>query len=156
MDIYIWRQLHNTVYFQVSLTISLDLSLGHLSVISLVSVKRWPSGKVKENCEINLKVHCVMLLSLSYEVRMYLDGIRLISFYSQLVSQYSKFITHFIASYLGTLSIVSYNSWPQLIAKYLVTSIYRQITAASDWSHLFMHPRYFCVAYIHMYIATLF
>ena len=36
-------------------------SITHLS-------KRWPSDKVKENCETNLKVHCVMQLSLSYEV----------------------------------------------------------------------------------------
>ena len=34
-----------------------------------------PSDKVKENCEINLKVHCVMQLSLSYKVFTYVDGI---------------------------------------------------------------------------------
>ena len=36
-------------------------SITHLS-------KKWPSDKVKENFETNLKVHCVMQLSLSYEV----------------------------------------------------------------------------------------
>ena len=30
--------------------------------------KRWPSDKVKENSEANLKVHCVMQLLVSYEV----------------------------------------------------------------------------------------
>ena len=47
---------------------SLALSLGHLFVVLHISVKRWPSDKVKENFETNLKVHCVMQLSLSYEV----------------------------------------------------------------------------------------
>ena len=32
------------------------------------TTKRWPSDKVKENLETNLKVHCVMGLLLSYEV----------------------------------------------------------------------------------------
>ena len=30
--------------------------------------KRWQSDKVKENFKTNLKVHCVMQLSLRYEV----------------------------------------------------------------------------------------
>ena len=28
------------------------------------TAKKWPSDKVKENCETNLKVHCVMQLQL--------------------------------------------------------------------------------------------
>ena len=52
------------------LQFSLILSLGHLFAVSHISVKKWPivSDKVKENCETNLKVHCVMHLSLSYKV----------------------------------------------------------------------------------------
>ena len=54
----------NTVYFFVSVTIFVDFvtwppfcSITHLS-------ERWPSDKVKEICATNLKVHCVMQLSL--------------------------------------------------------------------------------------------
>ena len=47
---------------------SLTSSLGHLFVVLHISVKRWLSDKVKENCETNLKVHCVTQLSLSYTV----------------------------------------------------------------------------------------
>ena len=54
--------------FRLESQFSLTLSLGHLCVISYISVKRWPSDKVKENCETNLKLHCVMQSSLSYEV----------------------------------------------------------------------------------------
>ena len=44
-------------------------SLGHLFVVSHISVKRWPSDKVKENCETNLKVHTLCYKpSLSYKV----------------------------------------------------------------------------------------
>ena len=42
-------------------------------VISHISVKRWPSDKVKENCKTKLKVHCVMQLRLSVSFK-YLDG----------------------------------------------------------------------------------
>ena len=54
--------------FRLVLQFSLTLSLGHLFVASHISVKRWPSDKAKENCDTNLKVCCVMLLSLSYKV----------------------------------------------------------------------------------------
>ena len=57
-----------SVLFMLVSKFSLSLSLGHLFVVSHISVKRWPSDKVKENCEINLKVHCGMQLSLSYRV----------------------------------------------------------------------------------------
>ena len=60
--------------FRLVSQFSLTLSLGHLFVVSRISVKWWSSDKVKENCETNLKVHCVMQLSLSYKV-IYLDGI---------------------------------------------------------------------------------
>ena len=49
-------KLLSTVYFSQC---PLTLSLGHLIVASHISVKRWPSDKVKENCEANVKVHCV-------------------------------------------------------------------------------------------------
>ena len=45
-----------------------SLSLGHLFTEMCDATKRWPSDKVKENCETNLKVCCVMQLSLSYKV----------------------------------------------------------------------------------------
>ena len=32
------------------------------------TTKRWPNDKVKENCETNLKVYCIMQLSLSHKV----------------------------------------------------------------------------------------
>ena len=55
-----------TVYFKVSLIISFDFvpwppfcSITHLSK---------KVAKCKENCETNLKLHCVMKLSLSYKV----------------------------------------------------------------------------------------
>ena len=54
--------------FRLVSKFSLTLSLGHLFVVLHISVKRWPSGKVKENFETNLKVHCAMQLSLSYEI----------------------------------------------------------------------------------------
>ena len=47
---------------------SLTLSLGHLFTKMCDATKRWPNDKVKENCETNLKVCCVMQLSLSYKV----------------------------------------------------------------------------------------
>ena len=40
----------------------------HVCVPVCDTTKRWPSDKVKENCETSLKVHCVMQLSLSYKV----------------------------------------------------------------------------------------
>ena len=55
---------HSVLVSQFSLT----LLLAHLIVVPHISVKRWPSDKVEENCETNLNVHCAMQLSLSYEV----------------------------------------------------------------------------------------
>ena len=52
---------------------SLTLSLGHLFTEMCETTKWWPSDKVKENCETNLKVHCVMQLRLSVSFK-YLDG----------------------------------------------------------------------------------
>ena len=52
----------------VLLSFSLTLSLGHLFTEMCDTTKRWPSDKVKENCETNLKVHCVLQLSFSYKV----------------------------------------------------------------------------------------
>ena len=46
----------------------LTLSLGQLFTEMYDTTKKWPSDKVKENCETSLKVHCIMQLSLSYEV----------------------------------------------------------------------------------------
>ena len=43
---------------------SLSFSLGKPFAASHISVKGWPSDKVKENCETTLKVHYVMQLSL--------------------------------------------------------------------------------------------
>ena len=46
----------------------LAMSLGcHFTKMCDVT-KRWPSDKVKENSEANLKAHCVMQLLVSYEV----------------------------------------------------------------------------------------
>ena len=60
---------HRSVYsIYVRPQFSLTLSLDHLFVASYISVKRWPSDKVKESCETNLKVHCIMQLSLGYKV----------------------------------------------------------------------------------------
>ena len=53
------------ISYSSSSQFSLTLSLGHLFVASLISVKRGPTDKVKENCETNLKVHCVVQLQLS-------------------------------------------------------------------------------------------
>ena len=40
---------------------SLTWSLGHLLLrCTYDATKMWPSDKVKEYCETNLKVHCVM------------------------------------------------------------------------------------------------
>ena len=47
---------------------SLTLSLGQLFTEMCDTTKRWPSDKVKENFETNLKLHYIMQLSLSYEV----------------------------------------------------------------------------------------
>ena len=54
--------------FRLVSRFSLTLSLGHLFTEMCDTTKRWPSDKVKENLETNLKVHCVMRLSLSNEV----------------------------------------------------------------------------------------
>ena len=54
--------------FRLVSQFSLTLSLGHLFTEMCDTTKRWPSDKVKENCETNLKLHYIMQLSLSYEV----------------------------------------------------------------------------------------
>ena len=54
--------------FKLVSQFTLTLSLGHLFTEMCEPTKRWPSDKVEENCEINLKVHCVIQLSLSYKV----------------------------------------------------------------------------------------
>ena len=59
--------------FRLVSQLSLTLSLGHLFIEMCETAKRWPSDKVKENCETNLKVHCVMELQLSVSFK-YLDG----------------------------------------------------------------------------------
>ena len=45
--------------------------LGYLFTEMCNAAERGPSDKVKEHCESNLKVHCVMQL---HEVIKYLDG----------------------------------------------------------------------------------
>ena len=52
--------------FRLVSQFSLISSLGHLFTKMCDATQRWPSDKIKENCETNLKVHCVMQLSLSY------------------------------------------------------------------------------------------
>ena len=63
--------------FRLISRFSLTLSLGHLLIEMCDTTKRWPSDKVKENCEINLKVHCVMqlLTAISKFLKYLLDGI---------------------------------------------------------------------------------
>ena len=57
--------------FRLVSQFSLTLSLDHLFVVSDISIKRWPSDKVKDNCETNLKVHCVMQLQLSVSFKVF-------------------------------------------------------------------------------------
>ena len=52
--------------FTLVLQVSLTLSLGHFFTEMCDTTKKWPSDKAKENCDTNLKVHCVMQLSISY------------------------------------------------------------------------------------------
>ena len=59
--------------FRLVSQFSLTLSLGHLFTEMCEATKRWPSKKVKETCETNLKVHCVMQLQLSVSYK-YLDS----------------------------------------------------------------------------------
>ena len=49
----------------------LTLSLGHHFTKMCDTTKRWPSDKVKENFETNLKVHCAMQLLSSYMLKVY-------------------------------------------------------------------------------------
>ena len=59
--------------FRLVSQFSLTLSLGYLFTKMCETTKRWPSDKVKENCETNLKVCCVMQLRLPLSFK-YLDG----------------------------------------------------------------------------------
>ena len=68
--------------FKVVSQFSLTLSLGHLFLVSHISAPKWQSDKIKENCETNLKVQCVIQLSLNYKVFRWHPQI---SCYSQLV-----------------------------------------------------------------------
>ena len=52
--------------FRLILQFSLILSLDGLFTEMCGTTKRWPSDKVTENCETNLKARCVMELSLDY------------------------------------------------------------------------------------------
>ena len=54
--------------FRLVSKFSLTLSLDHLFTEISDTTKKWPSDNVKENFETNLKVHCIMQLSLSYKV----------------------------------------------------------------------------------------
>ena len=58
------------MYFRLVSQFSFTLSLSHLFTEKCNTAKGWPSDKVKENCETNLKVHCVI------QVIKYLDVIR--------------------------------------------------------------------------------
>ena len=51
--------------FRLVLQFSLTLPLVHIFTEMYEATKRWTSDKVKENCEANLTVHCVMQLQLS-------------------------------------------------------------------------------------------
>ena len=62
------------------------------------AVKGWPSDKIKENCETNPKVHCIMLLSLSYEAFRWHPLNEKLQLAGQLVK---------LCSYLCTLPIAS-------------------------------------------------
>ena len=134
-------KLHNTVYFQRLVSqFSLTLSLGHLFVVSHISIIRWPSDKVKENFETNLKVHCVMQLSLSYKVFRWhpLHEYHVIA--SQLVSTLSC-----VATFLLYLQLA--NSWPESnFWLYVQLYSYNQIIAASDWPCL-SAPQMCCLVY---------
>ena len=74
----------NQLTIDNSKKVEFSLSLDHVFVVSHISVKRWPSDKVKENCETNLKVHCVMRLSFK------IQSIQMASPKYHAVSQYSK------------------------------------------------------------------
>ena len=61
-------KLHNIVYFQVNLTMLLDF-VTWPPLRCVIPQKGWPSDRVKEHCETNLRVHCVIhAASLRYEV----------------------------------------------------------------------------------------
>ena len=47
--------------FRLVSEFSLTLSLEHLFVVSHISVTRWPSDKVKENCETNLLCYAAVI-----------------------------------------------------------------------------------------------
>ena len=61
--------------FRLVSQFSLTLSPGHLFTEICETTKRWPSDKVKENCETNLKVHCVIQLQLSVSFKVFTNGI---------------------------------------------------------------------------------
>ena len=52
-----------TVYLQVSLKIFFEFVTRPPFLAPYISVKRWPSGKFKENFETYLKVHCYAAIS---------------------------------------------------------------------------------------------
>ena len=54
-----------SAYFQISLTI-LSLSLGHLFNEMHDGAKRWPSDKVKENCDTYLKIYTILCSYVQY------------------------------------------------------------------------------------------
>ena len=61
------------MYFREVSQFSLTLSLGQFFTEMCDTryyriINRWPSDKVRENSETNLKVHRVMQLSLSYKI----------------------------------------------------------------------------------------
>ena len=77
---------HSVLFGQFKNFLGLCHTLGHLFTEMCDTTERWSSDKVKENFETNLKVHCVMQLSLSYKVFRW-HPLKLISYYSKLCSQ---------------------------------------------------------------------